>query len=348
MTWLLYGAYGYTGRLVARRAVEEGLRPILAGRDPERTRTLADELDLPARVFALDDCRRLAEGLEGVGLVLHAAGPFSRTFRPMVDACLEAGCHYLDVTGEIAVLEAAFDLDVRARGAGVLILPAVGFDVVPTDCAAVRAAGFVDGASRLEIAFVSGTGPSRGTLKSQLEGVTRPAAVRRGGELVEVPHGSIVREIPFADRPRTGVCIPWGDLSTAYRSTGIGDIRTYMVVPPWVARLAGIAAPLLAMPPIRRTLDGLVDRFVTGPDPEARRRSRSRVWARAAAPGGRAGTVEYTLPDGYTFTARSAVAAVDRIRRGALRRDPLGTSTPATLFGPDFVDGLAGVERVGT
>lgn len=346
MTWLLYGAYGYTGRLIARRGREAGTAPVVAGRNPVKTAALARELDVPHRVFALDDPHELRRGLEGVDLVLHAAGPFSGTFRPMVDACLDAGCHYLDITGEIAVLEAAFELDGRARDAGVLILPGVGFDVLPTDCAAVRAARRVDRPDELEIAFVSGTGPSPGTLKSQLEGAARPSRVRRDGVLVDVPHGSVIREVPFSDRRRTAVCIPWGDLSTAYRSTGIGNIRTYMVMPPGLARAGRLLSPLLRLRPLRTILEGAVEVLVSGPDEEDRRGARSRVWARAAAADGRFATVEYVLPDGYTFTARSSVAAVERILEGRLLEAPAGTTTPALLFGEDFAEEIEGVEAV--
>ena len=103
---LVYGANGYTGELIARQAVARGLRPILAGRTRASLERLATDLALPHRVFALEDPAAVDAGLEGVAAVLHAAGPFSRTSRPMADGCLRRGVHYLDVTGEGAVFAA--------------------------------------------------------------------------------------------------------------------------------------------------------------------------------------------------------------------------------------------------
>ncbi|MFY0531964.1 saccharopine dehydrogenase NADP-binding domain-containing protein [Nannocystis pusilla] len=134
--WVLYGANGYTGELIARQAASEGLRPILAGRDATAIGRLAGELGLEARVFGLDDPAALARGIAGAALVLHAAGPFSRTSAPMVAACLESKIHYLDITGEIPVFEACRAQGARARERGVVLMPGVGFDVVPSDCLA--------------------------------------------------------------------------------------------------------------------------------------------------------------------------------------------------------------------
>src|SRR5436305_15188118 len=104
--WMIYGANGYTGELAAREAVARGLRPVLAGRNARAVAELALELGLDSRAFALDDPAAAAHGVAGMAAVLHCAGPFVRTSRPMVDACLAAGAHYLDITGEIAVFTA--------------------------------------------------------------------------------------------------------------------------------------------------------------------------------------------------------------------------------------------------
>ncbi|MDX1567645.1 MAG: saccharopine dehydrogenase NADP-binding domain-containing protein, partial [Longimicrobiales bacterium] len=182
--WLLYGAYGYTGRLIAEEAVKRGLRPVVAGRNGEKTRRMAERLELEHRVFSLDEPSALRRALEDVDLVLHAAGPYSRTFRPMAGACLESGCHYLDITGEIPVLEAARAMNDRARDAGILMVPAVGLDVVPTDCAAARAAEALPGATRLDLALHSGGGPSRGTARTMVERMGEPGKLRDAGRIV--------------------------------------------------------------------------------------------------------------------------------------------------------------------
>lgn len=350
MKWLLYGAYGYTGRLVAERAVERGLEPVIAGRDRSRVEALAETLGLPSRVFSLHDPATVRGALEGIDLVLSVAGPFSRTFRPMLEGCLSRECHYLDVTGEIAVLEAAFEADGRAREAGVLLLPGVGFDVVPTDCAAARAAGSVREPTHLEIAFHAASGPSRGTALTAVEHLHRPPLERRDGRLVEIPGGFATRPIPFADRERIGVAIPWGDISTAFRSTGVPNVRTYIAPGDgrvrWL-RLLRRARPLLLLPPARVALRKLVRSRVEGPGEEELARGRSRVWCRArSGTTGEEAEVELTTPNGYTLTARSGVAAVQGLLAGTAGGRARGFLTPSLAFGPDFVERLPGVERI--
>ncbi len=102
---LIYGANGYTGALVASRAVERGLRPTLAGRSAEGVSAVAGRLGLPWRAVSLGDERGLDAALQGHAAVIHCAGPFEQTSRPMASACLRGGVHYLDITGEIAVFE---------------------------------------------------------------------------------------------------------------------------------------------------------------------------------------------------------------------------------------------------
>src|SRR3954451_12448817 len=132
--WIIYGANGYTGELIAREAVRRGHRPILGGRNASTIDALARELGCESRLFGLDDSGGVAAALQNVALVLHCAAPFVLTSAPMVDACLRAGAHYLDITGEISVFEAIVRRDAEAKARGVTLLPGVGFDVVPTDC----------------------------------------------------------------------------------------------------------------------------------------------------------------------------------------------------------------------
>lgn len=343
--WLLYGAYGFTGELIAREAVERGHRPILAGRDGERTRTLAQELGLQTRVFGLDDPIALREGVRGVSAVVHAAGPFSRTWDAMTGACLAEGCHYLDVTGEIDVLEGIQSRDAEVRKAGLHFVPAVGFDVVPTDCAAALAAAEVTDPVELDLAFHGSGGPSRGTARTALERMGGRSAVRKGGRIVPIPLGSVRRDIPFSNRTRPGVAIPWGDVSTAYRSTGIPDIRVFAVLPDRMLRVGRIAGAAMKLPLVRGLALRAVDRLVQGPDAEELAQGYSRVWAEARDAVGDRATVELLTPNGYVLTARATVAAVARVLAGQVRVAP-GVHTPSQAFGADFVLELEGVEQV--
>jgi short subunit dehydrogenase-like uncharacterized protein len=334
---VVYGAYGYTGELVARRAVERGLRPVLAGRDPERVARLARRLDLPHRAFPLDDPEAVEGGLAGAAAVLHCAGPFVHTFRPMAEACLRAGCHYVDVTGEVAVLEGLFALGPAAERAGVMLLPAAGFDVVPTDCLAAHLARRLPGATRLALAFQALGRMSRGTARTVLEG-----GASRGGRRTRQP---AARTIDLGEGPRRAISVPWGDVFTAPWSTGIEDVAVYAVLPrPMLlaAPLLLAAGPLLRIRAVREAAVSALARGRPGPTAAERARARSLVWGEAAGPDGRVARARIRAPEAYAFTAMAAVEIAARILAGGARP---GFQTPSTAFGPDLVLSIPGVGR---
>lgn len=335
---LLYGANGYTGRLILEAALARGLPVTVAGRRREAIEPLAEEHGVPFEVFSLGEApRRLAERVAGFGALLLAAGPFSRTSAPALAACLKARVPYLDITGEIGVFEAVFDRHAEAVKAGVVLLPGVGFDVVPSDCLAASLALALPGAVRLQLAF-RGFGVSAGTARTMLEGLPKGGAARVDGKLVGVPAAWKARTIPFPDRPRYAMTIPWGDLSTAYRSTGIPNIETYMAMAPsHVSALRWTRAllPFAGFGPLQALLAAWVKKGVAGPTAGERARERSLLWGRVEDGEGRAveGTVE-TL-EGYTLTAETAVAASERVLRGAVKP---GAWTPSRAFGPGFIE----------
>jgi short subunit dehydrogenase-like uncharacterized protein len=346
--WLIYGANGYTGELAARQAVARGLSPILAGRNAGAVALLARELGLPSRAFPLADPAAVRAGLVGVSAVLHCAGPFVRTSPIMVNACLATGAHYLDITGEIAVFEAilAPPKADAARRAGIALLPGVGFDVVPSDSLAARLAAALPEATELTLAFASdGGGWSRGTAKTLVLSLPHAGAVRKSGKIVPVPLAWDSREIDFGGRlgRRSTVTIPWGDVATAYYTTGIGNIRVYTSMPPGqIRRLRRLRLllPLTGLAPVKKVLAWRIDRTVTGPGPEARARARTHLWGEVKDARGATATGTLETPEAYAFTAVSAVAAVERVLAGAVAP---GAWTPARAFGPDFVAGLPGV-----
>lgn len=345
--WLLYGATGYSGELVAREAVRRGLRPVLAGRDPAAVERLARQLDLPSRVFALDDPEAVERALAGpprIAAVLHCAGPFVHTSAPMVRACLAVHAHYLDITGELAVFEAVLAAGPAAREAGVVLLPGVGFDVVPSDCLAARLSDALADATELDLAFaVDRGGYSRGTLKTMVESLPQAGAVRRAGKIVPVPIAYDVREIEFGCGKRWAMTIPWGDVATAYHTTGIPNIRVYAAAPRRSvqrARRFGAFVPLLAWRPAKRLLQAAIARRVSGPAPEVRETARVHLWGEVRNAAGDRVTATLETPEGYRLTAESAVECVQRVLAGKVLP---GSWTPGRAFGPHFAAELPGV-----
>jgi short subunit dehydrogenase-like uncharacterized protein len=343
---LIYGANGYTGALIARRAVERGLSPVLAGRDGAAVERLATALGLASRDFGLDDPAALDEGLSGARAVLHCAGPFSRTSRPMADACLRAGAHYLDITGEGEVFAALAARDAEARSRGVTLLPGAGFDVVPSDGLAAHLAARLPGAARLTLAFRASAGPSRGTALTMVEGLHRGGMIRRGGVLTPVPAAWRIRDFDFGRGPETCMTIPWGDVWTAWHSTGIPDIEVYMAAPAGLRAFSMASrhlGPLLGSRWVQSALAALVRARVSGPDADARARGRSLLHGEAEHADGRRVAARLVAPEGYAFTALAAVECAERVLAGQARP---GFLTPSLAFGPDLPLALPGVERI--
>lgn len=341
---LIYGANGFTGKLIAEQAKASGLTPTIAGRNRAEIEALAERVGLPYRVFGLAAPAEVDAGIHGFRLVLHCAGPYSATSKPMLDACLRARAHYLDITGELRVLEAILSRDAEARASGCVLLPAVGFDVVPTDCMAAKLHDEMPQAVRLELAFSGGLAPSPGTAKTAVEGLHIGALVREGGQFVTLK-APLTREVPFGDGPQFAMSIPWGDLVTAYYSTRIPAITVYTVVPRGVAKMAPMLrfwSPLLRIPSVIRFLQSEVEKRARGPSAEQRATFRMWIWGRVEDAAGRALEGHLEVPEGYRLTTLAALECAKRVLSGAV---PPGATTPSRAFGADFVTRLPGVGR---
>jgi len=336
-TFLIYGANGYTGELIAEEAKRRGHTPLLAGRNRQAVEALGARLGLPTRIVGLDDGAALVDALKDVACVIHSAGPFSRTVEPMARACLKSGKHYLDITGEIGVFESLHAQDEAAKQAGVMLLPGVGFDVVPSDCLAAHLARRLPDAQQLTLAFINSGKPSRGTATTMIENFHRGGAIRKDGHLTPVPAAYKTRTFDFGRGPRKALTIPWGDVSTAYYSTGIPDIEVYLASP-WALRAASHASRylggLLASAPVQRLLLNAVRNGQSGPTPEERARSSAVLLGEAVRATGQKVVTRLSCPEGYTLTARTAVLAAERVLKGEARP---GFLTPSLAFGPDFI-----------
>lgn len=351
MSWMIYGANGYTGQLIAREAKRRGLQPILAGRNAEALKSLARETGFETRAFGLTP-DALRTGLGGVELVLHCAGPFSATCAPMLEACLAQRVHYLDITGEIDVFAHCHAQHERAQAAGIVVLPGAGFDVVPTDCTAAQLKRELPGATHLVLAFDAGGGLSPGTAKTSVEGLGKGGRIRENGALKVVPLGWKSRRF---ERPatavspaseRTTVTIPWGDVYTSFVSTGIPNVEVYTAVPPsTVARLRRLRllGPLLRAGFVQNFLKRRVERSVKGPNDTRRAGSESIVWGEVRDAHGNERRLRLRVPNGYDLTVTAALGIVERLLPGAPAG---GYYTPSQLMGPDYVLSLPGVEKL--
>lgn len=335
---LIYGATGYTGKLVAHECARRGLDVVLAGRDPVKLKAVASAHGFETRAVPLDDPARLRAAIEDTAAVLHIAGPFSKTSRPMADACLATRTHYLDVTGEIDVFEALARRDAEAKSAGITLLPGVGFDVVPSDCLAAYVARRIEEPSHLRIGLAGlGGGVSRGTARTMLESLAKGLLIRHRGVLVSRPMGSLEHHFELGAGPLRGLAMPLADLACAFHSTGIPHIETYIIASgrlPMLLKASRFATPLLRLAAVQRFLAARIDAMPEGPDDATREGTRAVVLAEASNTAGQCASAMLETPSGYALTQ---VAAVEAARRAANGEAPPGFQTPATAFGVDFV-----------
>ena len=341
---LLYGAYGYTGRLVAALAAAKSLDVVLAGRNPDALGGLGDRLRLPTRVVGLDDARQLSEALKDIGCVVHLAGPFALTAAPMLSACLASRTNYVDITGEIEAFEAMWSRKAEIQRAGITAVPGAGFDVVPTDCLAGYVAGKLQRPASLVIALSGLDSASQGTLRTAIRQVSRPVLGRRAGAVVALEDRS-PRWIDFGSGEEPCVPVSWGDVATAFHSTGIGNITVYFRRTRLLRAadiLGGLFGPLLRSRVGQRGLVAIVRRFPEGPSQPERMTHRGAIWAEARDGAGKFSRASLSTPDPYDFAANSALEISSRITSLPVA---LGLVTPFQAFGADFVLSLPGCSR---
>ena len=345
MDWMIYGANGYTGELIAREAKKRGASPVLAGRDATKIAQLATDLSLPSKVFSLDKPPDIAAALHGIGLVLNCAGPFSKTAHPLMQACLIAKTHYLDITGEMDILEGGHRLDADAKSAGVVLCPGVG-DVTPTDCIALMLKTALPEAHELALGFEADLRMSPGTAKTAIEALGKSGKIRRNGRIVDLPIGHGCREIDFGRGPRLAMPIPWGDVATAFYATGIPNITVFTPISLSLlalARLMNAFGFILRSRQVQAWLIERVEKTVKGPDAAARDASPTWLWGEAKDPSGRSKEIRIASLNGYFLTVFSSLAIVEPLTANGFAP---GCWTPARIIGEDFILSVPGTTTV--
>ncbi len=337
MKFLLYGANGYTGKIILAYAEQYGLTPVIAGRSVDKLKPLAEQFKVDYVAFDLSNHQNIVQQLNGFTLVLNCAGPFSQTAKPLVKACLEAGVHYLDITGEIAVFEWIKSQHPQAVQSNICLVPGVGFDVVPTDCVAGFLHQKMPDATHLTLALCPvGGGFSHGTASTMVENLGSDGAVRADGKIKAVPTGHKGQAFTFGDLTTFTMTIPWGDISTAYTTTGIPNIEVFARVPKssfYVMKCQFAFNWLLRQSFVKKMLQNQLDKKVTGPDTDARANGQSRVLGIVRNKKGEELNALLVGPEGYDFTAHAALLAVKRMENSNFNG---GYYTPALLFGVEF------------
>ncbi len=345
-SFLLYGANGYTGRLIASMAKEYGLEPVLSGRNAAALEAMASELGLQYQVIDLSEKDKLVSTLRSFPLVLHAAGPFMYTAKQMAEACLEAGTHYIDITGEIGVFELLKRMDHSAREKNIMIMPGVGFDVVPTDCMALFLKNQLPDAVNLKLAFASIGGKlSHGTATTMAEGMGEGSAVRLNGKITRVPLGHKGMWVDFGLKKLFVMTIPWGDISTAFTTTGIPNIETYTGASPKAFKLLKWQNAfnwMLKTSFVKNYYKSKIKKMPAGPNAEMRAKAKSMVWGEVENVDGNKVAALMEGPEGYTLTAISSLLIAKKILSGNFKA---GYQTPAACFGEDLVMEIPGVKR---
>jgi short subunit dehydrogenase-like uncharacterized protein len=341
---VVYGAYGFTGRLILDALRERGVDFVVAGRNGAQVEDVAAAFGARFRVFDLSDVAVVDRELSRVGVLLNAAGPFVTTAAPLVASCLRSAVHYLDVSGEVEPLAHVAGLGDAARSRRVMLLPGIGFDVVPSDCLAVHLARRLPRAERLVLGISGLNNVSRGSARTFAAYAGTPIYVRRAGALEPLLFRTQLRWLDFGGGVRATLAVTWGDLVTAFHSTGIADIEVYFEATP--ERTVGIVANqylgwMLRGPWARASLEALADRGRVGPSREELRAGRVIVTGEVSR-GARRVAARIETPEAYAFTAVSAAAVAERVMAGAVVP---GFQTPGMLLGPDFVLSLAGVVR---
>ncbi|GJM35439.1 MAG: membrane protein [Saprospiraceae bacterium] len=344
MQYLLYGANGYTAQLIIKESLKQGLQPILAGRNSAKIEALGKEYELPYRIFDLDDPSNIEKQLQGINLCLNAAGPFSKTALPLAKACIATQTHYLDITGEVDVFEQVKALHSNAEKAGVMLMPGVGFDVIPSDCLANFLKEKMPDAQSLELAFTMvGGGISHGTASTMVSQLGERGLVRENGKLKKVGLAHKSKRINFGDFTRTMATIPWGDISTAYTSTQIPNIEVYTNMPKRVIQLMkfqGLFNPILRTGLVKKLGQKWVDKNLYGPNEQQNQKGKSYLYGKASN-GSQSKSAILSCAEGYWLTALGSIHITKKVLQGDFKP---GYQTPAMVYGWQLILELEGSE----
>jgi len=345
---LIYGCYGYTGKLIVDLASEKKASIVLAGRDASKVKSLASAHNLPYEVFDSGNSTEVDAVLSKYKVLLNCAGPFTYTAPNLMNACIKHRVHYLDITGEYQVFELGASLNEKAQHAGITILPGVGFDVVPSDCLANYLKSKLPDANSLEMALFSKGGRlSHGTAITITENLGKKTLVRRNKELKEADNGTLIKKVNIDGKNLTAVAISWGDISTAFVSTAIPNITIYNCLPKSVIKsmkISNYIGWILQLDFVKKYAIKKIKSKPAGPSDEERKNARMFIWGEVKNEKNETARAVIEMPEGYTLTAMTALAIAEKVADTDFQLN--GFHTPATAFGVDFIMEFEGVIRI--
>ncbi len=343
---VVYGSYGYTGKLIVNLCRTRNLEVVLAGRNEAQLKVQSQQTGYPYQVVDSQDAAGLKKLLQPAAVVIHCGGPFRYTAKIMADACLATQTHYTDITGEYLVFESLPDLDQLAKEKGIMIMPGTGFDVVPSDCLALHLKKRLPSATHLQLAFtMSKGGLSRGTKKSMTEGLGNGGLIRKDGKLTHINLGDKFLDIDFGSFKTMALCIPWGDISTAWRSTGIPNIEVYTGATDKMIRNARMTKYInwfLRLRWVKNIALKQIDKRPPGPSDEKRESGRSFLWGKVWDGSGKECVSRLETVSGYSLTAKTAVLIAEKILKSDFKA---GYQTPAMMYGADLILEVEGSSR---
>lgn len=335
---LVYGSYGYTGQLIVLECKRKNLDVVLAGRNADALSVQSKNTGYPYEVFSTNETEKLHAALQKVKVVIHCGGPFRHTAKAMIEACIKTKTHYTDITGEYEVFEMAQTYDAQAKAAGIQIMPGTGFDVVPSDCLALHLKERLPDATHLQLAFISsGGGLSRGTSKTMIEGMGYGGVIRKEGKLTCIKSGENVMEIDFGAVISKVVSIPWGDISTAYFSTGIPNIEVYTGVPDKLIKQlkrSNYLNWLLRTSWVKKFLKKRIQKKKPGPSAEHLAKGRSYLWGKVWNTENKSVEAKLETLNGYALTAQASVLIAEKILDKNFK---IGYQTPASAYGSKLI-----------
>jgi short subunit dehydrogenase-like uncharacterized protein len=343
---LIYGANGYTGKLITKEAKARSVSVELAGRNKKEIQALSNESGFPYHIVELTETTKLEVLLKDFHTVIHCAGPFSETAIPMVEACIKSNTNYLDITGEIWVFEDIMKYHEQAKSTGIVLMPGAGFDVVPTDCLAGYLKEKLPSGNSLELAFVgSKTGMSRGTAVTMAKNISKGGFIRENGEIKNVPLAFEVKELKFAHKNQWCMTIPWGDLMTSYHQTKIPNIKVFsgasLKMINKIKKYRKLKF-LLGIGWIQKLVRNKIEKSVTGPNEEKLMSGKTYVLGTIKDEAGNSFSAELITPEAYFLTAKTALESALKLKNNILK----GYFTPSQAFGKDFILEFENVERI--